>query len=1228
MTTISKKIALSVFAIIIILAFCMLTFFTPFDGKLFAASAKIKVFLDAGHGGSDPGAIGFGFHEKTANLDIALRVKSKLESSGFDVVMTRSNDSNRSLDEIVNMANGSSADLFVSIHNNASISPYSHGTETYWCANGVAGSNQLASLIQSNVVSQTGRANRGVKTANFRVIKNTTMPAALVECAFISNQTENDLLKSEAFREKCAVGIFNAIKKFSEGIIKPDSSGGSSGSTAPAGTDNGNSYSDVSGANSSGFTIKIDTPPNGAVVSGSFEISGWAADLRNSPAKKLSKIEVYKNSSKDAQNLIGSINSFETNVLGSEGVLNGGWKLTINCDLLSEGENILYIYAYDESNNSSVGNVKINVLKSGNVPDNLNLNPVAKPGGPYTGEPGKEITFNGSASFDPNGVISEYLWDFGDESTATTQKPVHIYTKAGNYTVTLTVKDNGAKSSAAVTTMATVIDPDATQTTEGNTGATFGNVSNSTNIIGYIDISEAALLKIFKDRSSTKLDRATRLAPLYIKYAKIFNIRADIAWAQMCHETSFLDYTGDVKPEQNNFAGIGATGGGVPGNSFASEELGVIAHFAHLAWYYYPNDINEYCNKTYDPRHFGTSHMNYTGDPTVGFLNGRWAPGATYTDKIILFANQVIQGIGSDSQVIPASVTANAGQDKEGNIGQNIDFDASSSIIQVTGDISVSYSWDWNGDGTYDNTVSTAVTKHIFETSGVFDVALKITLSNGLESIDKIKVTINKNPVADAGGPYTGKTDQSITFDGSKSTDSDGTISEYSWDFGDNSTVVTGQKPTHTFSTAGTYNIKLIVKDNKGAFSTESIASAIIEAEDALASSNSTNLAPTANAGGPYTGIAGHSITFDGSGSTDSDGSIKDYLWDFGDGASGSGISPTHTFEAAGTYIIELTVVDDKDLSSTTVTATAEVTQEINNIQGNSQTSSTDTTTETTGTTTTETTVPENNAPTAKPGGPYSGDAGATIIFDGSASSDPDGTIAEYAWNFGDGSTGTGAKPTHAYSTAGNYTVKLIVKDDKGLASTESTTAVTVNQVVVQSQYPVNTSIITNSTSILGYYEVTVDQLVNIFVNRGSTKVERARRLAPIYIQYGKLFNLRADIAWAQMCHETGFLEFTGDVKPEQNNFVGLGATGGGVPGSSFATEELGIIAHYAHLAWYYYPNHINQYCNLTYDPRHSGTTHWKYTGDTTIGFLNGRWAPGPTYTDKILQFANQIYGK
>jgi hypothetical protein len=173
-----------------------------------------------------------------------------------------------------------------------------------------------------------------------------------------------------------------------------------------------------------------------------------------------------------------------------------------------------------------------------------------------------------------------------------------------------------------------------------------------------------------------------------------------------------------------------------------------------------------------------------------------------------------------------------------------------------------------------------------------------------------------------------------------------------------------------------------------------------------------------------------------------------------------------------------------------------------------------------------------------------------------------------------------------------------------------------------------NPPAIKSMTSMVGYIDVSVEKLVGLFEKRNPAKLERARRLAPIYIQYGRMFNIRADIAWAQMCHETGFLEYTGDVKPDQNNFAGIGATGGGVPGNSFATEELGIIAQYAHLAWYYFPDHVNKYCSLEYDPRHFENVHKYYTGDTSLGYLNGRWAPGATYTDKIVLFANEIYGK
>ena len=993
MDKIMKILKLSaVFAFVII--FCVAYIYLPADGKIYAQSGKIKVYIDAGHGGSDPGAIRFGLNEKDANLDIALRLKSKLEANGFIVVMTRTGDSSSSLDERVNMANSSGADIFLSIHNNAALSQYAHGTETFWCSNGVSGSNQFSNLVQNNLVNQIGRANRGVKTANFRVIKYTNMPAALVECAFVSNPTEAELLKNADFREKCAIGLFNAITAFSKGI---DKSAGN--------------YSESSSENSSGFAMKIDKPENNFVASEDFTISGWAADLKNSPPIQIAKVEFYNGTQKSESNLLGRVTSFKDNVLGSTGVLNGGWEQPIDIKLLNEGENIIYVYAYDKDNNYSTANVKINAIKNGDTDSTINLNPTANPGGPYTGITGKEITFDGSGSSDSDGNIVEYIWDFGDTTTGSEAKPINTYAKAGEYTVTLTVKDNKGALSAAVNTTVTVKEEAAEEDNEDEDESInkFETVSNKTNVIGYIDLTVDDLVKIFEDKNSTKVEWAKRIAPLYIAYGKLFNIRADIAWAQMCHETGFLEFTGDVKPNQNNFVGIGATGGGVPGDSFATEELGIIAHYAHLAWYYYPTHINEYCSKQYDPRHFGDSHTRYTGDTTLGFLNGRWAPGSNYTDKIILFANQIIQGINQKDTPPQQTVIAKAGDDKVAYAGDKLTFDASSSEVSpLSNETVITYSWDWDGDGTYDETVKESVITHTFDKAGKYEVTLKVTAFENKSATDSLTVTIN--------------------------------------------------------------NI--------------------------------------------------------------------------------------------------------------------------------------------------------NEVPTANPGGPYTAAAGKELALDGSKSSDSDGQITEYTWDFGDSSTGSGAKPVHTYAKAGEYTVTLKVKDDKGALSSEVTVKVTVNEaakVETEIKYPVNTSPITNSTSVVGYTEITVDQLVKIFVNRNSTKVEWAKRIAPLYIKYGKLFNIRADIAWAQMCHETGFLEYTGDVKPNQNNFVGMGATGGGVPGNSFATEELGIIAHYAHLAWYYYPDHVNIYCSLVYDPRHFGSTHYRYTGDTTLGFLNGTWAPGSTYTSKII---------
>lgn len=153
--------------------------------------------------------------------------------------------------------------------------------------------------------------------------------------------------------------------------------------------------------------------------------------------------------------------------------------------------------------------------------------------------------------------------------------------------------------------------------------------------------TSADLVRYFSLRNRTNYKFTVsldQLARYYIGYGRRFGIRADMAWAQMVHETGFGEYGGDVKPAQNNMAGIGATGGGVPGNSFATAELGVIAHIVHLAWYIYPEHLDDpYCvfsnnpNVPGDPRHFVIDGKVHRGNVrTVRDLGGKWAPSAEY----------------------------------------------------------------------------------------------------------------------------------------------------------------------------------------------------------------------------------------------------------------------------------------------------------------------------------------------------------------------------------------------------------------------------------------------------------------------------------------------------------------------------------------------------------------------------------------------------------------------
>jgi PKD repeat protein len=283
-----------------------------------------------------------------------------------------------------------------------------------------------------------------------------------------------------------------------------------------------------------------------------------------------------------------------------------------------------------------------------------------------------------------------------------------------------------------------------------------------------------------------------------------------------------------------------------------------------------------------------------------------------------------------------------------------------------------------------------------------------LTVTDDESAIDSAGTTAdigvgNQPPVADPNGPYTGTAGTPVTFDGSGSSDPDGTIASYDWDFGDGVTG-TGVSPTHTYATDGVFTVTLTVTDNEGAPSDPATTTANIGA---------VNQPPVADPNGPYTGVVGVAVMFDGTGSSDPDGTIVSYDWDFGDGSTGTGPQPQHAYAAPGVYDVTLTVTDDTGDTSAPATTTATI-------------------------------DPVNQAPTADPNGPYTGTVGVPVTFDGSGSSDPDGTIVSYDWDFGDGNTGTGVSPTYIYATDGAFTVTLTVTDNEGSPSAPSTTTATI----------------------------------------------------------------------------------------------------------------------------------------------------------------------------------------
>ncbi|TKZ19199.1 PKD domain-containing protein [Shimia litoralis] len=318
--------------------------------------------------------------------------------------------------------------------------------------------------------------------------------------------------------------------------------------------------------------------------------------------------------------------------------------------------------------------------------------------------------------------------------------------------------------------------------------------------------------------------------------------------------------------------------------------------------------------------------------------------------------------------------------------GETVDFDARGSLASDTP--ITKYIWTF-GDGAK---ADGARVSHVYPKAGEYTATLRVEDASGhpcFYAMDTRQVFVNHAPFAEAGTDQSGPVGQTFNFSAQDSYDVDGQILDYTWDMGDGA-VLAGRDVSHRFESPGRHVVRLTVTDDSGVRNQSSNDAMIVD----------VNAPPQPNfVAAPRALATGEAFQLDGSLSTDPDGTILYHFWDFGDGNIGEGPVATYAWNTPGRYDVTLTVVDNSDTSS----GSQSVRQQ----------------------------VIVNAAPTAHAGEDQFVTA-SDLWFDAGASTDQDGRIIQYEWDFGDGTTGTGAKVRHAYARPGTYDIALTVQDDSG----------------------------------------------------------------------------------------------------------------------------------------------------------------------------------------------------
>jgi PKD repeat protein len=697
----------------------------------------------------------------------------------------------------------------------------------------------------------------------------------------------------------------------------------------------------------------------------------------------------------------------------------------------------------------------------------VNSAPIAEAGAIKKGCIDEPIRFNGNSSKDMDGEIKKVVWDFGDGSpTIEAISPTHVYTNPGKYTVTLTVWDNSptgcnmatdevmviineppiADAGEDVITCNTTVAFDGSKSVDPDGGSLryewdFGD---GTPIQGGATPTHTfsapgtypVVLTIYDD-SGTNCNSHSDNITVTINQPPV----ADAGESQVVCLNDIVSFNGSKSydPEGGflQFAwdfGDGTTKQGIMNPVHRYEEGGIYHVVLTVI-----DDSQTECNSSKDiiTIQVAESPTAEAGEDKVvcahtqvvfdgskstdvdgqvnafywDFGDGAQASGPTtthsypksgeYTVTLTIVGDEIGNCDNTDTDFLKVTVheapTADAGENLKSCPDKNIKFDsaASTSSSEI-----IQYNWDF-GDGTSSNQPNPT---HSYTQPGVYQVKLKITDDSGTScnvSEDSKVVTINAAPEAHAGADEKACINDILRFDGSKSKDPDGSILSYTWDFGDGEEG-NGVNTTHAYKKSGQYEVMLTVTDNSDTECNASSDTKIV----------TINQPPIADAGSRQVVCMNESVQFDGNLSQDFDGNIVSYQWNFGDGATGSGQNPTHSYSKTGTYQASLIIKDDSGLRCDTGSSAV--------------------------------TIVVNQPPIADAGTDMITCPGQVITFDGSNSVDPDGELISYDWDFGDGTTGEWIKPTHKYEESGTYEVTLKVTDNSDSKCSTATAKVTV----------------------------------------------------------------------------------------------------------------------------------------------------------------------------------------